>query len=138
MLNKDELLILAEAAIDGDGEYSVQRDWNKPWGADYRDMKTLEDQGFMKIKSAGRAPLGKQYVRRSGITDAGRAALAESIKDKIIMRDGLANQFKAIVNRKAEQERSEALASEANRSLDGRTQRRRKQQARAGLSPLKK
>ena len=76
MLNKDELLILSEAAIDGDGEYFLQRDWNRPWGAAYRDMKALEDQGFMKIKSAGRVPLGKQYFRRSVITDAGRAALA--------------------------------------------------------------
>ena len=76
MLNKDELLILAAAAIDGDGEYGLQRDWNKPWGADYTDMKNLEDHGFMKIKSAGRVPLSKQYFRRSVITDAGRAALA--------------------------------------------------------------
>jgi len=76
MLNKDELLILAAAAIDGDGEYGLQRDWNKPWGADYTDMKNLEDCGFMKIKSAGRVPHSKQYFRRSVITDAGRAALA--------------------------------------------------------------
>jgi hypothetical protein len=39
-------------------------------------MKTLEDGGFMKIMSAGRAPVGKQYFRRSVITGAGRAALA--------------------------------------------------------------
>ena len=54
MLNKDELLILSVAAIDGDGEYCVQRDWNKPWGTDYTDMKNLEVRGLMKIKSAGR------------------------------------------------------------------------------------
>ena len=76
MLNKDELLILTAAAIDDDGEYGLQRDWNKSWGADYTDMKNLEECGFMKIKSAGRVPDGKQYFRRSVITDAGRAALA--------------------------------------------------------------
>jgi hypothetical protein len=35
----------------------------------------LETLGFMKIKSAGRVPPSKQYVRRSVITDAGRVAL---------------------------------------------------------------
>jgi hypothetical protein len=76
MLNKDELLILGIAAIDGDGEYCVQRDWNKPWGTDYTDMKNLEGRGLMKIKSAGRIPLTNQWFRRSVITDAGRDALA--------------------------------------------------------------
>jgi hypothetical protein len=76
MLNNDELLILAVAAIDGDGEYAVQRDWNKRWGADYADMKNLEERGLMKIKSAGRVPLTNQWFRRSAITDAGRATLA--------------------------------------------------------------
>jgi hypothetical protein len=76
MLNKDELLILSVAAIDGDGEYCVQRDWNKPWGTDYTYMKNLEVLGLMKIKSAGRIPLTNQWFRRSVITDAGREALA--------------------------------------------------------------
>jgi hypothetical protein len=76
MLNKDELLILGVAAIDGDGECCVQRDWNKPWGADYADMKNLEDRGLMKIKSAGRVSLTNCWFRRSVITDAGRMALA--------------------------------------------------------------
>ena len=76
MLEKDELLILAVAAIDGDGEYRVSRDWNKPWGADYRAMKNLEDRGFMKLKSAGRVPLSQQYARQSVITETGRSALA--------------------------------------------------------------
>jgi hypothetical protein len=76
ILNNDERVILAAAATDGEGEYCLQRDWNKPWGADRTDMKNLEDSGLMKIKSAGRVPLGKQYFRRSVITDAGRAALA--------------------------------------------------------------
>ena len=76
MLNKDELLVLAVAEIDGDGECCVQRDWNKPWGADYADMKNLEDRGLMKIKSAGRVPLTNQWFRRSVITGDGRPALA--------------------------------------------------------------
>jgi hypothetical protein len=41
MPNEDELRILAVAAIDGDGEYCLQRDWNKRWGAEYTDMKNL-------------------------------------------------------------------------------------------------
>jgi hypothetical protein len=76
MPNEDELRILAVAAIDGDGEYCLQRDWNKRWGAEYTNMKNLEDGGFMKIKSAGRVPLTKQWFRLSVITDAGRAAFA--------------------------------------------------------------
>jgi len=76
MPNEDELRILAVAAIDGDGEYCLQRDWNKRWGAEYTNMKNLEDCGFMKIKSAGRVPLTNQWFRRSVITDAGRVAFA--------------------------------------------------------------
>jgi hypothetical protein len=76
MLNKDELLILGVAAIDGDGEYCVRRDWNKRWGVDYADMKNLEDRGLMRITSAGRVPLTNQWFRRSVITDVGRTALA--------------------------------------------------------------
>jgi hypothetical protein len=76
MPNEDELRILAVAAVDDDGEYCLHRDWNKRWGAEYTDMKNLEDCGFMKIKSAGRVPLTKQWFRRSGITDAGREAFA--------------------------------------------------------------
>jgi hypothetical protein len=76
VLNKDELLVLAVAEIDGDGECCVQRDWNKPWGTDYAEMKKLEDRGLMKIKSAGRVPLTNQWFRRSVITGNGRAALA--------------------------------------------------------------
>jgi hypothetical protein len=73
--NKDEQFILA-AAAGGDGEYCLQRDWNKRWGADYTGMKNLEDCGFMKIRSAGRVPITNQWFRRSIITDAGRVALA--------------------------------------------------------------
>ena len=76
MPNEDELRILAVAAIDGDGQYCLLRDWNKRWGAEYTDMKNLEDCGFMKIKSAGRVALTKQWFRRSVITDAGRVAFA--------------------------------------------------------------
>ena len=76
MLTKEELLILAVAATDGQGEYCVSRDYNKPWGEQYSAMKHLEDLGFMKIKSAGRVPPSQQYSRQSVITDAGRAALA--------------------------------------------------------------
>ena len=76
MLNKDDLLILGVAAIDGDGECCVQRDRNKSWGADHANMKNLEDRGLMKIKSAGRVPLTNQWFRRSVITGDGRAALA--------------------------------------------------------------
>jgi len=76
MSNEDEPRILAVAAIDGDGEYCLQRDWNKRWGAEYTNMKSLEDGGFMKIRSAGRVPVTNQWFRRSVITDAGRVAFA--------------------------------------------------------------
>jgi hypothetical protein len=76
MLTQVELVILAAAATDGLGEYFVSREYNERWGEQYAGMKHLEELGFMKIKSAGRVPPSKQYVRRSVITDAGRAALA--------------------------------------------------------------
>ena len=76
MPNESELRILAVAVSDGEGEYCLQRDWNKRWGAEHTDMKSLEDCGLMKITSAGRDRLTKQWFRRSVITDAGRLALA--------------------------------------------------------------
>ena len=76
MLTKEEVQILAVAATDDLGEYFVSREYNKPWGEQYAAMKHLEEFGFMKIKSAGRVPPSQQYIRRSVITDAGRAALA--------------------------------------------------------------
>jgi hypothetical protein len=76
MLSKEELLILSVAATDGHAECCVSRDYNKPWGKECAAMKHLENLGFMKIKSAGRVSPSQQYVRRSVITDAGRAALA--------------------------------------------------------------
>jgi hypothetical protein len=76
MLTEEKVQILAVAATDDLGEYFVIREYNKPWGEQYAAMKNLEDLGFMKIKSAGRVPPSQQYLRRSVITDAGRAALA--------------------------------------------------------------
>jgi hypothetical protein len=78
MLTKEELLILGVAATDGLGEYFVSREYNERWGEQYAAMRHLENLGFMKIKSAGRVPPSKQYVRRSVITDAGRAELAST------------------------------------------------------------
>jgi hypothetical protein len=82
MLNKDELLILTVAAADSGGEYSVLRDWNKQWGAEYAAMKNLEAHGFMKIKSAGRVPHVNQWSRQSTITDTGRAALVVGERER--------------------------------------------------------
>ena len=76
MPNEDELRIFAVAAIDRDGEYCLQREWNKRWGTEYANMRSLETGGFMQIKSAGRVPLTNQWFRRSVITDAGRMAFA--------------------------------------------------------------
>ena len=77
MLTKEELQILAVAAGDDHGEYCLSREYNEPWDEQYLAMKHLEILGFMQIKSAGRVPPSQQYLRRSVITDAGRAALAE-------------------------------------------------------------
>jgi hypothetical protein len=68
----EELAILAAAAMHDDGEYSVVRDYNKPWGEEHAAMKRLE----LLVKSAGRVAASQQYARQSVITDAGRAALA--------------------------------------------------------------
>lgn len=73
-LSTEHLSILAVAANDGDGEYVVRRDWNKPWGADHALMKDLESRGLMQISSAERVEPTKQWCRRSQITEAGRAA----------------------------------------------------------------
>jgi hypothetical protein len=75
-ITKEELAILAAAAMHDDGEYSVVRDYNKPWGEEHAALKRVELLGFMKLKSAGRVAPSQQYARQSVITDAGRAALA--------------------------------------------------------------
>jgi hypothetical protein len=80
MLTKETLKILAVAATDDHGEYCVSREYNEPWGEEYAAMKHLETLDLMKIKSAGRVAPSPQYLRRSVITDAGRAALAASTK----------------------------------------------------------
>lgn len=78
MLSADELIILVGSIADKQGEFITIREYNKPWGKDYADIKNLESLGFMKFRSAERIPLTKQFSRRSGITDAGREVAARA------------------------------------------------------------
>jgi hypothetical protein len=76
MLSADELIILGVSAADIQGEFVTIREYNKPWGKDYADIKNLESLGFMKFKSAERISQTKQFSRRSVITEAGRGIAA--------------------------------------------------------------
>src|SRR5438477_10170918 len=65
MLTIEQLQILAVAAGDDHGEYCLSREYNEPWDKQCAAMKHLETLVFMKIKSAGRVPPSRQYLRRS-------------------------------------------------------------------------
>ena len=72
MLNKDQLVMLRAAAINGD--YSVRRAYNTAWGDDCKLLKELESLGLMEFVSFDRNPLTKEFSRKSRITDAGNTA----------------------------------------------------------------
>jgi hypothetical protein len=78
-LSQEQRIILTAATMDKAGEYCLFRDYNKPWDNGRQLLKDLEEAGFMKIKAAGRVADSNRWSRCSVITDAGRAALAETV-----------------------------------------------------------
>jgi len=61
-----------EGALDNDGFAHLRRPYNGVWVGDIKMFRSLEQRDLMQF-----VDYQKDRVRRSRITDAGRAALAE-------------------------------------------------------------
>ena len=72
-----EAAILTESALDTDGFAHLRRPYNGTWVGDIRMFRSLEQRDLMQFVDYQEVLPAKDRVRRSRITDAGRAALAE-------------------------------------------------------------
>jgi hypothetical protein len=72
-----EVAILTESALDSDGFAHLRRPYNGVWVGDIRMFRDLEQRNLMQFVDYQEVLPAKERVRRSRITDAGRAALAE-------------------------------------------------------------
>ncbi|HEY6254463.1 MAG TPA: hypothetical protein VIY51_01590 [Xanthobacteraceae bacterium] len=78
-----EAAILTESALDGDGFAHLRRPYNGVWVGDIKMFRNLEQRNLMQFVDYQEVLPAKDRVRRSRITDAGRAALAE-LTSKIV------------------------------------------------------
>lgn len=69
------LLVLAAEC----GNIGITRRYAKPWGDNYDTMKALEAQGLMQFASYQRDIHTGDFIRRSVITEAGRAVLRREV-----------------------------------------------------------
>jgi hypothetical protein len=72
-----EAAILTEGALDNDGFAHLRRPYNCVWVGDIKMFRSLEQRDLMQFVDYQEVLPAKDRVRRSRITDAGRAALAE-------------------------------------------------------------
>ena len=72
-----EAAILTESALDSDGFARLRRPYNGVWVGDIKMFRSLEQRDLMQFVDYQEVLPAKDRVRRSRITDAGRAALAE-------------------------------------------------------------
>jgi hypothetical protein len=72
-----EAAILSESALDSDGFAHLRRPYNGVWVGDIKMFRSLEQRDLMQFVDYQEVLPAKDRVRRSRITDAGRAALAE-------------------------------------------------------------
>jgi hypothetical protein len=72
-----EAAILTEGALDNDGFAHLRRPYNGVWVGDIKMFRSLEQRDLMQFVDYQEVLSAKDRVRRSRITDAGRAALAE-------------------------------------------------------------
>ena len=72
-----EAAILTESALDSDGLAYLRRPYNGVWVGDIKMFSSLEQRDLMQFVDYQEVLPAKDRVRRSRITDAGRAALAE-------------------------------------------------------------
>jgi hypothetical protein len=76
-LSTAEAAILTESALDSDGFAHLRRPYNGIWVGDIKMFRSLEQRDLMQFVDYQEVLPAKGRVRRSSITDAGRAALAE-------------------------------------------------------------
>jgi hypothetical protein len=76
-LSAIEAAILMEGMLDSDGCAHLRRPYNGTWVGDIKMFRNLEQRNLMQFVDYQGLPPAKDRVRRSRITDAGRAALAE-------------------------------------------------------------
>lgn len=72
-----EAAILTESALDSGGFAHLRRTYNGVWAGDIKLFRSLEHRDLMQFIDYQEVLPAKDRVRRSRITDAGRAALAE-------------------------------------------------------------
>ena len=72
-----EAAILTEGALDNDGFAHLRRPYNGVCVGDIKMFRSLEQRNLMQFVDYQEVLPAKDRVRRSRITDAGRAALAE-------------------------------------------------------------
>ena len=72
-----EAAILTESALDSEGFAHLRRPYNGVWVGDIKMVRSLEKRDLMRFVDYQEVLPAKDRVRRSRITDAGRAALAE-------------------------------------------------------------
>ena len=68
---------MTEGALDNDGVAQLRRPFNGAWVGDIKMFRRLEQRDLMQFVDYQVVLPAKDRVRRSRITDAGRAALAE-------------------------------------------------------------
>ena len=72
-----EAAILTEGALDNDGFAHLRRPYNGVWVGDIKMFRSLEQCDLMQFVDYQEVLPAEDRVRRSRITDAARAALAE-------------------------------------------------------------
>jgi hypothetical protein len=72
-----EAAILTEGALNSDGCAHLRRPYNGAWVGDIKMFRNLEQRDLMRFVDYQEVLPVKDRVRRSRITDAGRAALTD-------------------------------------------------------------
>jgi hypothetical protein len=74
-ISASEAALLTESALSGDGCANLRRPYNGTWVGDIKMFRDLEQRNLMQFVDYQEILPAKDRVRRSKITDAGRAAL---------------------------------------------------------------
>ncbi len=77
IISASESALMTESALSGDGCAHLRRPYNGVWVGDIKMFRDLEHRQLMEFIDYQEILPAKDRVRRSKITDAGRAALLE-------------------------------------------------------------
>jgi hypothetical protein len=76
-ISEPETALLTESALSSDGCAHLRRPYNGTWVGDIKMFRDLEQRHLMEFVDYQEILPVKDRVRRSNITDSGRAALLE-------------------------------------------------------------